>query len=43
VWERATHRYLFVEVSPQRAGQARHLVFVEDIERFEFGGNPAPS
>ncbi len=32
VWELAPHRYLFVEVSPQRAGHARHLVFVDDFE-----------
>ncbi|MBV9358713.1 MAG: VOC family protein [Chloroflexi bacterium] len=33
VWELAEHRYVFVEQRPEHAGHARHLVFVDDLER----------
>src|SRR5579864_3815232 len=32
VWELAEHRYVFIEQRPERAGQARHLVFVDDLD-----------
>jgi catechol 2,3-dioxygenase-like lactoylglutathione lyase family enzyme len=32
VWELAEHRYLYVEVLPQRAGHALHTVFVDDLD-----------
>jgi catechol 2,3-dioxygenase-like lactoylglutathione lyase family enzyme len=32
VWELADHRYLFIEVRPERAGQAMHTVFVSDFD-----------
>ncbi len=32
VWELAEHRYLYVEVLPERAGQALHTVFVDDLD-----------
>jgi hypothetical protein len=31
VWELAEHRFVFVEQRPDRAGHARHLVFVDDL------------
>jgi GNAT superfamily N-acetyltransferase len=33
VWERAEHRYVFVEQRPEHAGHARHLVFIDDLDR----------
>ncbi len=36
VWELAEHRYLYIEVLPERAGHALHTVFVDDLdERIE--------
>jgi catechol 2,3-dioxygenase-like lactoylglutathione lyase family enzyme len=32
VWQLAEHRYLFIEVNPQHAGHARHLLFIGDFE-----------
>jgi predicted enzyme related to lactoylglutathione lyase len=32
VWELAVHRFVFVEQRPERAGHARHLVFVDDLD-----------
>jgi catechol 2,3-dioxygenase-like lactoylglutathione lyase family enzyme len=32
VWEVADHRYLFIEVRPDRAGHALHTLFVEDFD-----------
>jgi len=32
VWELAEHRYLYVEVLPERAGHGLHTVFVDDLE-----------
>ncbi len=32
VWELAEHRYLYIEVLPERAGQALHTVFVDDLD-----------
>ncbi|HVC74949.1 MAG TPA: VOC family protein [Candidatus Micrarchaeaceae archaeon] len=32
VWELADHRYVFIEVRPEHAGHARHLVFVDDFD-----------
>ncbi len=32
VWELAEHRYVFVELQPEHAGHARHLLFVDDLE-----------
>ena len=32
VWELAEHRYVFIEKRPDRAGHARHLVFVDDLD-----------
>src|SRR5829696_6284940 len=32
VWELAEHRYLFIELRPEHAGHARHLIFVDDLE-----------
>ncbi len=32
VWELAEHRFVFVEVKPEHAGHARHLVFVDDLD-----------
>lgn len=32
VWELAEHRYLYIEVLPQRAGHAVHTVFVDDLD-----------
>jgi catechol 2,3-dioxygenase-like lactoylglutathione lyase family enzyme len=34
VWELAEHRYLFIEVQPEKAGAAMHTVFVDDLEAF---------
>lgn len=33
VWQVAEHRFVFIEHCPERAGYARHLVFVGDLER----------
>src|SRR5690349_16025078 len=33
VWELADHRYIFIEQRPEHAGHARHLVFVDDLDR----------
>jgi catechol 2,3-dioxygenase-like lactoylglutathione lyase family enzyme len=36
VWELADHRYLYIEVLPERAGHAVQTVFVDDLaERVE--------
>lgn len=32
VWELAEHRYVFIEVRPERAGHALHTVFVGDFD-----------
>ncbi|GGK35140.1 hypothetical protein GCM10010124_29780 [Pilimelia terevasa] len=32
VWELDTHRYLYIEVRPARAGHAMHTVFVGDFD-----------
>jgi catechol 2,3-dioxygenase-like lactoylglutathione lyase family enzyme len=32
VWEIAEHRFVFVELQPEHAGHARHLVFVDDFD-----------
>jgi predicted enzyme related to lactoylglutathione lyase len=32
VWELAEHRYVFIEVLPQKAGHAIHTVFVSDFD-----------
>lgn len=32
VWELAEHRFVFIEQQPERAGHARHLVFVDDLD-----------
>ena len=32
VWELAEHRFVFIEQRPEQAGQARHLVFVDDLD-----------
>lgn len=32
VWELADHRYLFIELRPEHAGHARHLLFVSDFD-----------
>ena len=32
VWELAEHRYLYVEVLPERAGHGLHTMFVDDLE-----------
>ncbi|HZU13011.1 MAG TPA: VOC family protein [Chloroflexota bacterium] len=32
VWELAEHRFVFIEQRPDRAGNARHLVFVDDLD-----------
>lgn len=32
VWELAEHRFVFIERQPERAGYARHLVFVDDLD-----------
>ena len=32
VWELAEHRFIFIEQRPERAGHARHLVFVDDLD-----------
>lgn len=32
VWEIAEHRYVFIELQPEHAGHARHLVFVDDLD-----------
>jgi catechol 2,3-dioxygenase-like lactoylglutathione lyase family enzyme len=32
VWELAEHRYLYVELLPERAGHAMQTVFVDDLD-----------
>ena len=32
VWQLGEHRYVFIEVRPDHAGHARHLVFVDDLD-----------
>jgi hypothetical protein len=32
VWEVAEHRYVFIELRPEHAGHARHLLFVDDLD-----------
>jgi|SRR5579884_602370 len=32
VWELAEHRFVFIEQRPERAGHARHLAFVDDLD-----------
>ncbi len=32
VWELAAHRFIFIELQPEHAGHARHLVFVDDLD-----------
>lgn len=32
VWEIAEHRFVFIEQKPDRAGNARHLIFVDDLD-----------
>jgi catechol 2,3-dioxygenase-like lactoylglutathione lyase family enzyme len=32
VWELAEHRYLYIELLPERAGHALHTVFVDDLD-----------
>ncbi len=32
VWELGKHQYVFIEVRPEHAGHARHLLFVSDLE-----------
>jgi hypothetical protein len=32
VWEIAEHRFLYIEVRPERAGHAMHTLFVEDFD-----------
>ncbi len=46
VWEIAEHRFVFIEEKPERAGTARHLLFVDNLDRLvagiaERGLNPA--
>jgi predicted enzyme related to lactoylglutathione lyase len=32
VWELAEHRFVFIEQLPERAGHARHLIFVDNLD-----------
>ena len=32
VWEIAEHGFVFIEEQPERAGTARHLLFVDDLD-----------
>ncbi len=32
VWELAEHRFVFIERRPERAGHARHLLFVDNLD-----------
>lgn len=32
VWEVAEHRYLYIELLPERAGYAMHTIFAEDFD-----------
>jgi catechol 2,3-dioxygenase-like lactoylglutathione lyase family enzyme len=32
VWELAEHRFVFIELRPEHAGHARHLVFADDLD-----------
>jgi catechol 2,3-dioxygenase-like lactoylglutathione lyase family enzyme len=42
VWQLGEHRFVFIELRPEHAGHARHLVFVDDldalVERIEARG-----
>ena len=45
VWEIAEHRYVFIELLPEHADHARHLIFLSDLDGFiaqiaERGLNP---
>jgi Glyoxalase/Bleomycin resistance protein/Dioxygenase superfamily len=33
VWELAEHRYVYIELLPERAGHALHTAFVDDFDR----------
>ena len=32
VWELAEHRFVFIELRPEHAGHAKHLLFVDDLD-----------
>ncbi|MEV0132437.1 VOC family protein [Dactylosporangium sp. NPDC050688] len=32
VWELAEHRYVYIELLPERAGHAMHTAFVDDLD-----------
>jgi hypothetical protein len=32
VWELAEHRYVYIELAPERAGHAMHTLFVSDFD-----------
>jgi len=32
VWQLAEHRYVFIELKPEHAGHARHLLFVDNLD-----------
>jgi predicted enzyme related to lactoylglutathione lyase len=32
VWELAEGRYVFIELRPEHAGHARHLLFIDDLD-----------
>ena len=32
MWELAEHRYLYIELLPERAGHAMHTLFVDDLD-----------
>ena len=32
VWELAEHRYVFIEVRPEHAGDAMHTIFLDDFD-----------
>ena len=32
VWELAEHRYVYIELSPDHAGHARHTLFVDNLD-----------
>lgn len=32
VWELAEHRFVFIELQPEHAGHARHLLFVDSLD-----------
>ncbi|MDP9795313.1 catechol 2,3-dioxygenase-like lactoylglutathione lyase family enzyme [Catenuloplanes nepalensis] len=37
VWELAEHRFVYVELLPERAGRAAHTLFVDDLESIVAG------